>query len=103
MNNITWVQGEAGAKAFMVAPNNIIALWDSEAQVIYIKEADMTGKPTMQILDYTIRKKPKDEMELLRDEIAELKQKIKEMSHESTISENEPKESADADAQPVKK
>ena len=100
MNNITWVQGEAGAKAFMVAPNNIIALWDSEAQVIYIKEADMTGKPTMQILDYTIRKKPKDEMELLRDEIAELKKKIKEMTNESTVSEDEP---TDADAQPNKK
>ena len=94
MNNITWVQGEAGAKAFLVAPNNTIALWDSEAQVIYIKETDMAGRPTMQILDYTIRNKPKDEMEVLRDEIAELKKKIKEMSNESVISENE---SADAD------
>jgi len=103
MNNLIWVQGEAGAKAYMVAPNNTIALWDSEAQVIYIKESDMMGRPTMQILDYTIRNKPKDEMEVLRDEIAELKKQIKEMSHESAISENEPKESADADAEPNKK
>ena len=100
MNNITWVQGEAGAKAFLVAPNNTIALWDSEAQVIYIKETDMAGRPTMQILDYTIRNKPKDEMEVLKDEIAELKKKIKEMSNESVISEDEP---TDKDAESVKK
>ena len=99
MTNITWVQGEAGAKAYMVAPNNTIALWDSESQVIYIKETDMTGRPTMQILDYTIRSKPKDEMEVLRDEIAELKKKIKEMSNESVVSENE---STDADVKSVK-
>lgn len=93
MNNLIWVQGEAGAKAYMVAPNNTIALWDSEAQVIYIKETDMTGRPTMQILDYTIRNKPKDEMEVLREEIAALKKKIGEMTNESTVSEDEPTES----------
>lgn len=28
---IIWVQGEAGAKSYMVAPNTTVQLWDSEA------------------------------------------------------------------------
>lgn len=54
-NGITWVSGEAGAKAYLVAPNNTVQLWDSEAQTIYLKSADASGMPTMKILDYTIR------------------------------------------------
>lgn len=50
-----WVQGEAGAKSYLVAPNKTIPLWDSEAQVIYLKSADASGMPSMKILDYTIR------------------------------------------------
>ena len=55
-NGIIWVQGKAGADAYMVARNTKnLPLWDSEAQVIYLKSADDTGRPSMQILDYTIR------------------------------------------------
>ena len=54
-NNITWVQGEAGAKSYLVAPNTTVQLWDSEKQTIYLKSADNSGMPTMKILDYTIR------------------------------------------------
>lgn len=54
-NGIIWVQGEAGAKSYMVAPNNTVQLWDSEDQVIYLKSADASGMPTMKVLDYTIR------------------------------------------------
>ena len=52
---ITWVQGETGAKAYPVAPNTTVQLWDSEAQVIYLKSADASGMPSMKVLDYTIR------------------------------------------------
>lgn len=52
---IIWVSGEAGAKAYLVAPNNTVQLWDSEAQTIYLKSADASGMPTMKVLDYTIR------------------------------------------------
>lgn len=54
-NGITWVSGEAGAKAYLVAPNNTVQLWDSESQTIYLKSADASGMPTMKILDYKIR------------------------------------------------
>ena len=54
-SNINWVQGEAGEKAFLVAPNTTVALWDSEDQIIYLKSADSMGRPSVKILDYTIR------------------------------------------------
>lgn len=54
-NSITWVQGEQAAKSYLVAPNTTVALWDSEAQTIYLKSTDMSGMPTIKTLDYTIR------------------------------------------------
>jgi hypothetical protein len=50
-----WVSGEAGAKAYLLAPNTSVDLWDSEAQTIYLKSADALGMPSMKIIDYTIR------------------------------------------------
>ena len=53
--SLIWVQGEAGAKSYLVAPNSTVTLWDSEAQTIYIKSADSTGMPSIRTLDYSIR------------------------------------------------
>lgn len=57
-SSIIWVQGEAGAKSYLVAPNNTVQLWDSERQTIYLKSADASGMPSMRILDYTFRDVP---------------------------------------------
>ena len=60
-----WVSGEAGAKAYLLAPNTSVDLWDSESQTIYLKSADALGMPSMKIIDYTIRDAsatPKKEM-----------------------------------------
>lgn len=59
-NGIIWVQGEAGAKSYMVAPNNTVQLWDSESQTIYLKSADASGMPSFKVLDYTIRETGKN-------------------------------------------
>ena len=59
-NGIIWVSGEAGAKAYLVAPNNTVQLWDSENQTIYLKSADASGMPSMKVLDYTIREMNKN-------------------------------------------
>ena len=58
-NSIIWVQGEAGAKSYMVAPNSTVTLWDSENQTIYLKSADASGMPSIKTLDYTIREAQK--------------------------------------------
>lgn len=53
-----WVQGETGAKSYMVAPGNSVPLWDSERQTIYIKSCDASGMPSMRVLDYVERTAP---------------------------------------------
>jgi hypothetical protein len=54
-NDIIWVQGEAGAKGYLVAPNNTVVLWDTENPVIYVKSADGSGIPSMRVLDFVER------------------------------------------------
>lgn len=54
-SGLIWVQGIEGAKSYLVAPNTTVQLWDSEAQVIYLKSADASGMPSMKVIDYTIR------------------------------------------------
>ena len=53
-SGIIWVSGEAGAKAYLTAPNTTVQLWDSEAQRIYLKSADASGMPSIKTLEYTI-------------------------------------------------
>ena len=42
---IIWVQGEAGAKSYLVAPGNTVMLLDSENSTFYLKSADESGMP----------------------------------------------------------
>ena len=84
-NDMIWVQGEAGAKAYLVAPNNTVVLWDTESPTIYIKTADATGKPlNMRILDFKERGTAKAEEEhkctcggtyVVKDDFKELQEK----------------------------
>jgi hypothetical protein len=69
-NPIIWVSGEAGAKAYLVAPNTTVQLWDSEANCVYLKSADATGMPSMKILDYTIREGEKPQNTPLKSEMS---------------------------------
>lgn len=53
---ILWVQGEEGAKAYMVAPGTSVLLMDSESSSFYIKSTDASGMPQpLRIFDYTER------------------------------------------------
>ena len=44
-NGLIWVQGEAGAKSYLVAPNTTVMLMDSENQRFFLKSADASGMP----------------------------------------------------------
>lgn len=83
---MVWVQGEAGAKSYLIAAGNTVPLWDSENQTIYVKTVDASGVPSMRILDYKERaqaasagaqafKNPGDEY-VTRKEFEELAAKI---------------------------
>lgn len=97
-NGIIWVQGEAGAKSYLVAPNTTVQLWDSESDVIYLKSADASGMPSMKVIDYKVRNSSseqshsvsqqvsyatKDDVNMLQSEIDKLRIEMKEvMEHE---------------------
>ena len=106
-NNMTWVQGEAGAKSYLVAPSGSVVLWDSEAPVIYIKTADAAGMPSMKIIDYTVRgaetgKTPletselnnstryvlKSDFDALREELEGLKEQVKHVPRQTNRPKN---------------
>ncbi len=44
-NGLIWVQGETGAKSYIVAPNATVLLMDSEGDRFYLKSADPSGMP----------------------------------------------------------
>lgn len=52
-NGILWVQGDAGAKSFIVGAGQTVLLMDSEADKFYIKSADMSGMPSMRTFEYS--------------------------------------------------
>ena len=88
-NDMIWVQGLAGAKAYLVAPNTTVTLWDSESETIYLKSCDSNGMPSMRILDIkerieTSSKMPSNEVENPNKEFAladDLKGIHKEFTH----------------------
>ena len=53
--SIVWVQSEQEALNFLVAPNSAVTLWDSNFPVVYLKQADASGKPSMKIYDLVER------------------------------------------------
>ena len=46
------VQGEAGAKSYLVAPNSTVLLMDSETQRFYLKSTDGSGMPNLRVFEY---------------------------------------------------
>jgi predicted transcriptional regulator len=100
-SGIIWVQGESGAKSYLVAPNSTVQLWDSESQTIYIKSADASGMPSIKILDYKIRENEQDKIkneinkkqventELLENEIEGLNKELENLKKEIENMKNE--------------
>lgn len=52
-NGLIWVQGEAGAKSYLVAPGCSVLLMDSESQRFFIKSVDESGMPKpLRVFEY---------------------------------------------------
>lgn len=54
-SGIIWVSGKAEADGYLVAPNSAVALWDANNPVIYLRQADSTGKPSTKVYDLVER------------------------------------------------
>ena len=82
-SGLIWVQGEAAAKSYLVAPGSTVQLWDSEETVIYLKSADASGMPSMKVLDYTIRGEEAKATAVAwatKEDLDALAEKVKELS-----------------------
>lgn len=53
--SIVWVPNEQSAREYLVAPNSAVTLWDSSAPVVYLKQADASGKPSLKVYDLVER------------------------------------------------
>lgn len=52
-SGLIWVQGEAGAKSYLVAPNTTVMLMDSEGDRFFLKSADASGMPMpLRVFEY---------------------------------------------------
>jgi hypothetical protein len=84
-NGIIWVSNDAEADSYPLAPNNAITLWHRSMPIVYFKQADASGKPTMKIYDL-VEHKPttpdtqefatKDEIRSLEDIVQDLKNRV---------------------------
>lgn len=55
-SGLIWVQGEAGAKSFIVSPGSTVMLMDSENSVFYLKSSDASGMPLpLRVFEYAER------------------------------------------------
>ena len=81
---IVWVQGEEGAKAYMVGANNSVLLMDSDGSSFYLKSADASGMPSLRIFDYVERTKTNTNAPVcdstLADRVTAIEQKLAAMT-----------------------
>ena len=59
-SGIIWVSGDAEADAYPLAPNNAVTLWNRSAPMVYFKQADASGKPSMKVYDLVEHKASAD-------------------------------------------
>ena len=115
---LIWVDNEEQAKNYLVAPNNVIPMFDKSSSAMYIKSADGAGMPTFKkyklidVDEETPKNAPKtptehkctcgdkfvlkkdfqalqSEFEALRSELDELKSKPKGKTAKKTVEEVE--------------
>ena len=74
---LLWVQGEAGAKSYLVAPNSTVLLMESDSSRFYLKSADNAGMPNLRIFEYTeVTNVPQNAPQALNTDLKELDDKF---------------------------
>lgn len=87
-NGIIWVQGEAGAKSYLVGAGNSVLLMDSEQGRFYIKSTDNSGMPMpLRIFEYSeiSEDKKSEEKNSLYVTHEELEKRLKELELKPTV------------------
>lgn len=53
-NTFAWIQGEEAARNYPVAPGNTIVLIESDKPIMYMKSADLSGRPQPMQIRYLV-------------------------------------------------
>lgn len=69
--SIIWVNSLEEAQMYPVAPNSAVALWQVTEPVVYLKQADASGKPTLVTYDLVERKQQTTADKNLTDELSD--------------------------------
>ena len=86
-NNLIWVQGIEGAKAWQLNPNSMVVLLDSEVEgKMYIKVSDNIGMSSLRIFNY-VEEIPPSASKQPADEHLDLSQFVKRDELEILIKE----------------
>ena len=98
--NVVWAQGEDAARAYPIEPNSMLIIFDTNMRSYYTKSSDITGYPSpMEIYDYHKREQSdvvydqpmhsydmpenvvtKDDIQMITDEMASIKQMLQSMN-----------------------
>jgi hypothetical protein len=71
---LTRVTGMEGAKAYQMAPNSVVALFDGDNDVFYVKSTDGAGFPTIKAFTFApLETSPVQSEFVTREEFEELK------------------------------
>ena len=61
--NMIWVSSDMEADSYPIAPNNAVVLWNRSVPVVYIKQADASGRPSIKI--YELKERSKNAQEAI--------------------------------------
>lgn len=53
-NTFVWIQGEEAARNYPVAPGNTVVLIESDKPIMYMKSADLSGRPQPMQIRYLV-------------------------------------------------
>lgn len=97
-NQIIFVQGETGAKAYQIPINSTVLLMSSEANEFFIKSTDQAGFPTIKKYKFTEvtqtktteqQQQVKTQNFVTREEFEALKNEIKQLKEPKNEPDNE--------------
>ena len=97
-SGIVWIGSEKEAALYPVAPNGAITLWNQNEPVVYLKQADASGRPTLRAYDLVERPQSNGNAESGKD-IYATKEELKTLS--DAIMKELEKMKGEKDEQPV--
>lgn len=95
------VNGRAGAEAFQMMPNETVALFDADKDIMYIKSTDVSGVPKIRTFAFyekveaEVVSEPspiitREEFDKLKEELLNVKQSVSNTNKYSSSKSNKP-------------